>query len=184
MLTVNTSHYPAPDDISFDALEYLFCPTGKTAEPPIPWVQMEDDVPEYARRQVLKLEAELALVERELRENAANVKRACVLIGYLQAMLQQKDEQLKTLPDLRFRAAESIAYKVDAERCRAKIVELEELISRQENSNSKRSMFNSDGIVKFLFTPVPAENTTSLILNCLAIAVLSVVVICLLCGMY
>lgn len=178
MLTVESTHFPSPDDISFESLEYLFSPSGEKAETPIPWVQMESELPAFAKDEILKLQTELTIVERALRESTANMQRACILIGYLQACVQQKDEQLKVIPDLRFRAAESIAYKVDAERCRTKIGELEETVARL-NQGPK---MNFDGLVQLLFTPVPAENLTSTMLFCFGAAALSVVAFCWLRG--
>lgn len=180
MLTVQTSHFPAPDDISIDALEYLFSPSGKEPEPSVvPWVQMETELPPFAQQQIVKIQTELSIAQRELRDTTTNLHRACIMIGYLQSSLHQKEEQLEVLPDLRFRAAESIAYKVDAERCRNKIVELEESLTRLQQG----PRINFDGLVKFLFTPIPAENTTNMILFCLGAAVLSVVALCWIRGM-
>lgn len=180
MLTVQTSHFPSPDDISIDALEYLFSPSRKEEDPStVPWVQMETELPPFAQQQIVRIQTELSVAQRELRDTTANLHRACILIGYLQSSLHQKEEQLEVLPDLRFRAAESIAYKVDAERCRNRIGEMEETLARLQQG----PRLNMDGLVKALFTPIPAENTTNMILFCLGIAALSVVALCWIRGM-
>lgn len=140
---------------------------------------METELPPFAHQQLVKIQTELSVAQRELRDTTTNLHRACILIGYLQASLHQKEEQLEVLPDLRFRAAESIAHKIDAERCRTKIGELEETVARLQQSPSP----NIDSVVKFMFTPLPAENITNTILFCLGAAVLSVVALCWIRGM-
>jgi hypothetical protein len=178
--TVQTSHFPSPDDISIDALEYLFSPSAKEPDPStVPWVQMETELPPFAQHQIVRIQTELTIAQRDLRDTTTNLHRACILIGYLQSALHQKEEQLQVLPDLRFKAAESIAYRVDAERCRNKIGELEETVARLQRG----PRMNLDGLVNFLYTPIPAENTTNMILFCLGAAVLSVVALCWIRGM-
>lgn len=140
---------------------------------------MESELPPSALQQITRVQTELSVVHQQLAETTTSLHRACIMIGYLQSSLHQKEEELKVLPDLRFKAAESIAHRLDAERCRKQIGELEEALDRLQQGTRS----NTNALVELLFTPIPAENTTNTILFCLGAAVLSVVGFCWLRGM-
>jgi hypothetical protein len=132
MITIETSHYPSADDISFDSLEYLFKPIPEPNDKAIPWVNIEP-ANKLDELRAVDMQSKVELLEKQLQQSVRQTQRLCILIGYLQGVIHAKDEQLKTLPDLRFLAGLSVARGLEAERYKEKVQELEagiELLSK------------------------------------------------------
>lgn len=155
MIIVETSHLPSADDITFESLEYLFAPANTGDSTPVPWVEiMSEAVSED--KQLSEVKGQLALLEKQYQSNQIQLQRVCILIGYMQGLLHERDEQLKAIPDLRFRAAESVALRLEVERSKETIQELEEEIERHnQHSNS-----NLGKMLKALMSPIAAEEKT------------------------
>lgn len=156
MILVETSQLPSADDITIDSLEYLFAPASEATSCPVPWVEIVSEN-ELAENPVSKESEMSGLLERQLKETQEQLQRVCILLGYTQGLLHERDEQLKVLPDLRFRAAESIALKVQLEKAQAKVRELEEAFSRL----SLQSRLNWEEILKALTNPIAADESLS-----------------------
>lgn len=112
METVINSQLPQADDIDFRSLEYLFVPRIEASPVEPPWVDVIVE-PERSDSELLRLTARVHFLEQGLNEATANLADANMQIGYLRSMLDEREEQLKQLPDLRLRAAKSIAGEVE-----------------------------------------------------------------------
>lgn len=130
MITIENSQFPAEDDINIESLEYLFGPAVYQKEKKIPWVEIISDSEQFEVEKI-KLQERIDFLELRNQVTHSKLERACIFIGYLQGLIHERDEQLKVLPDLRFKAAQSIAYRLDAERSKERIQELEAELQRQ-----------------------------------------------------
>jgi hypothetical protein len=137
-VTFDTLHYPSADDITFDSLEYLFGPASAACAAPVPWVDIEADLP-VPEKQAEAYQEKLALAQQDLRESIRQSQRLCILIGYMQGLLHEKDEQLKALPELRFQAGMAVARLLETERCKERIAELEASIEHHQQSFSLKA---------------------------------------------
>ncbi|MBX9689514.1 MAG: hypothetical protein K2X27_22585 [Candidatus Obscuribacterales bacterium] len=142
MLSTQSSHYPSADDISFDSLEYLFAPAQPLGEKIIPWVEIED-LGESSESSTLPTAKQISALQADLEASATQIQKAYILIGYLQAIIQERNEDLKALADYRFRAAEAVALRLENERSKLKIQELEEQIARQEQKKETKEEASS-----------------------------------------
>ena len=127
MINTSNTHFPATDDITCDSLEYLFKPAPACRKDPIPWVEIESGsiLKEF---QTIDTNARVEVLQEQLEESLQRVQNLSVLVGYLQGIIRSKNEQLKALPDLRLQAGMSVAHRLEAERCKEKIQELEAVI--------------------------------------------------------
>jgi hypothetical protein len=130
MITIDTSHFPCPDDITFDSLEYLFGSAANTgsSSASIPWVEIETGGAIIPEQETGAYEDKLKLLEQQLQQSVRLSQRLCIFVGYMQGLMHEKDEQLKTLPELRYLAGLSVARGLEAERYKEKIQELEAVI--------------------------------------------------------
>lgn len=165
MLIVESSQLPAADDISFESLEYLFGPAKETVKSSIPWVEIADQNQEQVR-QLHELQGKTMLLEQQLQNSQTQLQRVCILIGYMQGLLNEKEEALKALPDLRFRAAESVGLRLELGRSKEKIQELEADLQRQERLYDS----NLGKMLRALFTPLDCNDKTSNLLMWLGLA--------------
>ena len=97
------------------------------------------------------------------------LQRLCILIGYMQGQLHDREEQLKVLPDLRYKAALSVARGLEAERANEKIRELEDALRRL----SLRSHSKLEEMLKALSCSIESDDAAITILNCLGLIGLS-----------
>lgn len=159
MITIETSHFPAADDITLDSLEYLFSPAPAVKSTPVPWVEIISD-PVLYPAQTAELQSKVEVLEQESKDNLSQLQRVCILLGYTQGLLHERDEQLKVLPDLRFKAAQSVALGLEAERYKEKVAELEEVIARLE----ERSDLKTEEILKTTQDFSADETATSILM--------------------
>ena len=129
MITFETSQLPTEDDISIESLEYLFGPAAYPKEKKIPWVEIISDAEQFQIEKG-KLEERIDFLELRNQVTHSKLERACMFIGYLQGMIHERDEQLKVIPDLRFKAAESVALRLESERTKQRVQELEAELQR------------------------------------------------------
>ncbi len=160
------SHLPAADDVDLDSLEYLFGSGSKPKQKTIPWVEIISDSEKF---DIIKEELQAKIDLLELRNDVTNSKlqRAMLFIGYLNGMVHERDQQLKVLPDLRFTAAQAITLRIENERSKEKIQELEEQLQRLSASKWKL-----DGILN-LDSSESSDELAITILNLLGLAGLS-----------
>ena len=136
METLINSHLPQSDDIEFRSLEYLFVPPDQVSPVEPPWVDVIVEDAEAKHWQVLSLNARVQVLQEALHDANAKLADANMCVGYLRGVLEEKDEQLKLLPDLRMRAAKNIAADVERNNI---LLELSRLES--ENESLSRHLF-------------------------------------------
>ncbi len=164
MQTIETSHLPSADDISLDSLEYLFGPASAVSQSAVPWVEIAPDT-KADTKQVAQLQAQVALLEKQLKDSSKQLQKVHIFIGYMQGLIQDKDEQLKQIPDLRFRAAEAVAWRLEATRAKERIEELEADLLRLSKSSNKWP----DEILKLISFRTVSEDTAIAILSWLGV---------------
>ncbi len=143
MITFENTQLPSPDDISFESLEYLFGSGASANQKEIPWVEIKSKFDD-PQKEIAELKAQIRLLMQQAQANKAQMQRVCIFIGYMQGLLQEKEELLKQLPDLRFKAAQTIGWRQEVLRSREKIEELEAHIDRL----SGHSRWNPEEILK------------------------------------
>lgn len=113
MSELGTWQTPAADDISPDALEYLFSPKFRPQEEP-PWVKVSiEPAPEQecalpVAPETIRMNAKVEVLGQRLQQVSVQLQTANFQIGYLKGRLLEKEEALKMLPEFRFRAAKAL----------------------------------------------------------------------------
>lgn len=133
MLNTENSQLPCPEDISFDSLEYLFGSASQdTPKANVPWVEIAES------NDNTSVEAQLQVAVKILQKQNQNflnqINTLHILIGYMQALLHENDKELKLLADWRFKAAESVAWRLESERHKEKVEELQREIEHLKQS--------------------------------------------------
>lgn len=179
MINTENTHFPSSDDITFDSLEYLFgTAPALEAEKNIPWVEIEPLSKVAERQTSLEYERKLVFLEKQLQHSARQSQRLCMLIGYLQGVMKDKDEQLKCISDLRFQAGLAVARKLEAERCKEKILELEDIIEQLK----QRNIYKPEKMFQMLAAPFSSDEAAVSILSWLGFINLSVILLTILHG--
>ncbi len=150
MQLIETSHLPSADDISLDSLEYFFEAAPPIRTNSVPWVDIAVDL--KPPKKVAELQVHIELLEKQFQDNAKQLQRANILIGYMQGLVDERDEQLKVLPELRFKAGESVALRLEIGRAKEKIRELETCLARLEISQAAKPNNNLKDIFSQFFT--------------------------------
>ena len=170
MLDTENSQVPCAEDINFDSLEYLFGAASKAApEAEVPWVDIEAESESTTRE--AQLQVAIRILQKQNHEHLNHINTLYILIGYMQAHLHEKDEQLKLLPDLRFKAAESVAWRLESERVKEKAEELQKEITRL----SQIKDHNLEEKVKKAYIQVTNEELVSTLLPWLALLAVSMI---------
>jgi hypothetical protein len=172
MLTVDTSHFPSSDDITFDSLEYLFGTKPNTVPKPVPWVEIVNE------KESAQYEREIQRLQEKLQTSNTQVQKLCAFAGYMQGLLHDKDVQLKLLPELRFRAGLAVARELETERQKEKIRELEEEIQRLYSQSNQKT----EGKLKTLISSINTDEAAISLLMWLGLTGLTGVLYTLISG--
>lgn len=123
--TVINSQLPHYDDIDFRSLEYLF---GTSIEVS-PVAPAAGDTVVDCTVTDFNLESRspsaVEVLERLLKECQRELAESTMHVGYLRGLLEEKNEQLKLLPQLRLQAAKGIAADVERNVLLSRIAKLE-----------------------------------------------------------
>ncbi len=169
--TVINSQLPQADDIDFRSLEYLFVPNDESSPVEPPWVDVVIEAKEDKSCQLLRLNARVQFLEQCLGETTTNLADAHMHVGYLRGLLEEREEQLKLLPDLRLRAAKNIAADVAREKLEGEVKRLE-----AENAEIKsHSLFRMEKSVKQLLSAEVSTRSVLILETLVFIAFLLIV---------
>jgi hypothetical protein len=168
--TAINTQLPQADDIDFRSLEYLFAPPAEPSPVEPPWVDVIVGESDVKSCELLRLDACVKFLEQSLNETRADLADANMRVGYLKGILEEREEELKVLPDLRLRAAKSIATDIDRDKLLAKVARLE-----AENAAIKsHTLFRFEQNVKRLLCAEVSTHALT-ILEALALAAVLVV---------
>lgn len=171
MINTENSQLPCAEDISFDSLEYLFGSASNNSKTIIPWVEIQQSQSEQITAREAQIQLALKILQKQNLDYANQMHTLYILIGYMQALLQEKESQLKTLSELQFKAAESVAWRLEANRHKEKVEELEKEITRL----SQNQETNLEEILKNRSNQITVNELLSTLLPWLVILVLSVI---------
>jgi len=125
MIETTSWQSPAADDISTEALEYLFTPRYRPEEEP-PWVKVSIEPEELPKEiDVPRMQAKMEVLTQRVRDLTVQMQTTAYHVGFLKGKLVEKEEQLKQLPELRLKAAKSVAMAVELESLRESYEQLE-----------------------------------------------------------
>lgn len=137
MSAMETWQRPAADDINPDALEYLFEGTrGRVVE--IPWVRAAREPEPVARKGIeqIRLESKVEVLLGQIDLLTSQLQLVNCELGYAKAVLDEREQGLKSLSEYRARAARAILGDVQNEMLRKKVVELEGQVAVLLGGNS------------------------------------------------
>jgi hypothetical protein len=126
----------APERLETSGFDHLYCGQEPdqcdqldTANDVVPADAVSEVIPEPLTNNMETLGRIIEAQRTGLAEHTARLEAASYRIGYLEALLAEKQEQVKLLPDLRSAAARAIVNERRAQELEQKVSALEEELS-------------------------------------------------------